>query len=92
MIFDWHDEKHSKNLRERGFGFDLAATIFAGVVLEQRDDRRDYGEVRIRAIGEADGNILVVVYTDRSEVRWIISARLANRKERTSWLASRWNI
>ena len=88
MIFDWHDEKHERNLRERGFGFDLAASIFEGVVLEEIDDRKDYGEIRVRAIGEADGNVLVVVYTDRREVRWIISARLANRKERDRWLAS----
>ncbi len=88
MIFDWHDEKHEGNLRERGFGFDLAASIFEGVVLEEIDDRKDYGEIRVRAIGEADGNVLVVVYTDRRAVRWIISARLANRKERDRWLAS----
>ena len=34
----------------------------------------------IRAIGRVDENVLVVVYTDRNEVRRIISARKANRK------------
>jgi uncharacterized DUF497 family protein len=89
MIFDWHSPKHGWNLRERGFGFDLAAQIFAGRVLTQIDDRRDYGEVRVKAIGEAATRILVVVYTDRDDVRWIISARSANRKERAQWLAGR---
>lgn len=87
MLFDWHDAKHDRNLRERGFGFDSAALIFGGRVLTQVDDRRDYGEVRIRAIGEVDGVVLAVVYTDRDNVRWIISARKANRKERALWLA-----
>jgi uncharacterized DUF497 family protein len=30
MEFGWHDEKHERNLRERGFGFDDAAAIFQG--------------------------------------------------------------
>lgn len=51
------------------------------------DDRQDYGEIRIKAIGEIDGIILVVIYTDREDVRWIISARIANKKERALWLA-----
>jgi uncharacterized DUF497 family protein len=87
MEFDWHDAKHEKNLQERGFGFDFAAQIFLGRVLTQVDDREDYGELRIKAIGEADGIVLAVIYTDRDDVRWIISARKANRKERALWLA-----
>jgi uncharacterized DUF497 family protein len=85
--FDWHAAEHEQNLRERGFGFDFAARIFAGRVLTQIDDRHDYGEVRVRAIGEAASRILVVIYTDRDDVRWIISARPANRKDRAQWLA-----
>ena len=87
MIFDWHDGKHERNLRERGFGFDFAAMIFEGRVLTQIDSRQDYGEVRVKAIGAVDGIVLVVVYTDRDDVRWIISARKANKKERALWLA-----
>ena len=87
MIFDWHDAKHERNLHERGFGFDFAALVFEGHVLTQIDDRQDYGEIRIKAIGEVDGIILVVIFTDRDDVRWIISARKAGRKERALWLA-----
>jgi uncharacterized DUF497 family protein len=87
MEFDWHDAKHEKNLQERGFGFDFAAQIFLGRVLTQVDDRDDYGELRIKAIGEVDGIVLVAIYTDRDDVRWIISARKANKKERALWLA-----
>jgi hypothetical protein len=87
MIFDWHDAKHERNISERGFGFDFAALIFEGRVLTQIDDRHDYGEIRTKAIGEADGIVLAVIYTDRDDVRWIISARQANKKERALWLA-----
>lgn len=37
------------------------------------------------ALGAVEEEVLVVVYTDRSEVRRIISARRANRKERKLW-------
>ena len=85
MEFDWHEAKSQRNVQERGFGFDFAALIFEGRVLTQIDDRQDYGEVRVKAIGEVEGIILVVIYTDRDDVRWIISARKANRKERALW-------
>lgn len=87
MLFDCHDAKHDRNLRERGFGFDFAALIFDGRVLSRVDERREYGETRVRAISEVDGTVLVVFYTDRDEVRWIISVRKANRKESALWPA-----
>jgi uncharacterized DUF497 family protein len=50
------------------------------------------GEVRIQAIGETGSDVLFVVYTDRGDARHIISARLANRKERRAWqsFAAQW--
>ena len=89
MEFDWDDAKSRRNLLERGFGFDFAALIFDADTIEWIDDRLDYGEVRSRAIGEASGLILHVVFTDRDEVRRIISARPVNRKERDLWHATR---
>jgi len=87
MEFGWHDAKSDRNLQERGFGFDFAAQIFFGRVLTSIDGRAEYGEVRVKAIGEVDGVVLAVIYTDREDIRWIISARLANRKERALWHA-----
>ncbi|HIJ37453.1 MAG TPA: BrnT family toxin [Rhodospirillaceae bacterium] len=81
-MFEWDDEKNEDNLRERGFDFAHAARIFEAPVLEMDDTRTDYGERRIQAIGRVGADILFVVYTWRREVRRIISARRANRKER----------
>lgn len=94
MDFDWHRAKSEACRRDRGFDFAYAARVFAGPVLEQVDDRRDYGEVRMRALGEIDGSLYVVVFTDRFDaddapVRWIISARRAHQKERQKWLSDR---
>lgn len=77
----------AKNLRERGFDFVHAARIFDGPTLEADDPRSFHGEQRIRVIGRVDDRILFVVYTWRDAVRRIISARLANRKERNAYRA-----
>ena len=52
MEFEWDSAKHETNLRRRGIGFDEAALIFEGEVIEWPDRRTDYGEVRMNAIGE----------------------------------------
>jgi uncharacterized DUF497 family protein len=85
MLFQWDEAKSRRTSAERGFGFDYAARIFLGPTLEKQDNRRNYGEVRMQAIGETDGDVLFVVYTDRADARHIISARLASRKERRQW-------
>jgi uncharacterized DUF497 family protein len=85
MEFEWDDAKSERNHRERGFDFATAALIFDGPVQTTFDDRRDYSEERVIAIGEINGEVLVAVYTDRGQVRRIISARRANRKERETW-------
>ncbi len=94
MVFEWDEAKSRRTLDERGFGFEYAARIFLTPTLERLDDRREYGEVRIQAIGRVGDDILFVVYTDRGDIRHIISARLANRKERRLWqsFAEQWKI
>lgn len=87
MEFAWDTVKSDATYADRGFSFAVAASIFAGRVIEAEDTRHDYGEVRVQAIGQAaGGQLLAVVYTDRGEVRRIISARLASRRERAEWL------
>lgn len=85
MDFEWDDAKSARNFRERGLCFDDAAMIFLGPTVEIVDERRPYGETRVKAIGVVEGEFLVVVFTDRREARRIISARKANRKERELW-------
>ena len=72
--FDWSEDNRSANIRARGVDFLRAVRIFRGPVLAVQDDRNDYGEVSWRALGEADGEYFLVVYTWRGETRRIISA------------------
>jgi len=87
--FAWDLRKSAENLRVRDFDFEFATLVFDGPTLERQDQRRDYGEDRVIAIGLAQGIALTVVYTDRVEggglVRRIISARMSNRRERQAY-------
>jgi uncharacterized DUF497 family protein len=82
--FEWDDQKAALNSARHGLSFDDAATAIddpAGI--EVADLRRDYGAARFRLIAKAwDGKILAVIFTERGERIRIISARLANKKER----------
>ena len=82
MLFEWDDAKHRANLAKHCFGFDFAARIFDGPVVERLDMRHDYGETRIVTLGRVGRDWLVVTYTWRGLARRIISARRASRKER----------
>lgn len=69
----------------RGLDFEDAETVFAGRVYQQRDTRRDYGEVRIVTIGFLRGRMVVVVWTQRGTDRHIISMRKANDREKARY-------
>lgn len=85
MIFDWHDDKSERVRIARGFGFETAARIFEGRVVEWQYTRQEYGETRMIAVGQVDGRFYTVVYIDRDDARWIITAWPSNRKERAKW-------
>jgi len=83
--FEWDAAKEESNLVKHKVDFRQAIEIFDGDVVEIADIRRDYGEVRIRCLGEIEGRVYVVVYvvvyTGRGPNRRIISARKANERE-----------
>ena len=91
MLFDWSDDKRKKTLLERGIDFVDAAMIWEDPRRQERaDHRHNYGEKRIQTIGRVRFGVLLVVYTERfsdsgQEVVRIISARLANKKEREEY-------
>jgi len=74
MGFEWDEQKWRENLDEHGADFADAALIFANPVLEAEDDRQDYGEVRLRALGHVGEEYYLVVYTWLGEHRRMISA------------------
>ncbi len=86
MNFVWDQRKNRANLARHGIAFEDAIRIFEGPTLEKVDDRFDYGESRVYAIGVVNGMEITLIYTDVSEIeRRIISAWRAERHERKAY-------
>ena len=89
MNYVWDRRKGRSNLTHHGIAFEDAIRIFDGPTLEKVDDRFDYREIRVYAIGVSNGLEVTVIYTDVSESeRRIISAWRAERHERAAYWQS----
>ena len=83
MRYDWSKAKYRRNLKDHGIAFEDAVRIFDGPTVERVDDRLDYGEIRVYAIGLVNGVEITVIYTDEDDgTRRIISAWRAEPHER----------
>ena len=78
--FEWDGPKAQANLAKHGVDFVLATLVFAGPHRIMQDERAYQGETRYKAVGEADGRPLFVVFTWREGRRRIISAWLAGSR------------
>ncbi len=86
MRYSWDNKKNRSNLKRHGVAFADAARIFEGPTLEKADDRFEYGEYRVYAIGVVNGVEITVIYTDRiDDERRIISAWRAEPHERRAY-------
>jgi uncharacterized DUF497 family protein len=82
MAVSFDPAKRDTTLAERGLDFADAEQVFAGLVIENVDDRFDYGEERWITVGHLGGRMVVIVWTPRNGDRQIISMRKANDRER----------
>jgi uncharacterized DUF497 family protein len=84
--FTWDPHKNATNVRRHGIAFEDAKRIFDGPTVEREDDRFDYGEIRVHAIGLVNGLEITVIYTDRNgDERRIISAWRSEPHERRAY-------
>jgi uncharacterized DUF497 family protein len=81
MEISFDPAKNLRNVRERGLSFERASEFDFESALFEADDRRDYGEVRIRAFGNLDGRLHVLVFVETHQGIRVISLRKANRRE-----------
>jgi len=89
MRFSWNNEKNQSNIARHGIAFEDALRVFDGPTVERVDDRFEYGETRVYAIGVVNGLEITVVYTDRNdEERRIISPRRSEPHERRRYWKS----
>lgn len=82
QLFEWDEEKALINFKKHKVLFETAAKVFLDQNrIEIYDAAHSIDEDRFITIGMA-GEVLFVVYTERISKIRIISARLANERER----------
>lgn len=85
MKYQWDKNKAASNLQKHGIDFADAVSVFSDDLAITIPDNR-FEEDRFVTIGmDAFGRILVVVFTWRGEDIRLISARLAERRERKQY-------
>ncbi len=87
LTFEWDTNKAIRNLAKHGISFEESSTVFGDPrSLTIPDPVHSKLEERFVTIGASHrGKLLVVVHTERSDNIWIISARVAGRRERRSY-------
>ncbi|MBB3145705.1 hypothetical protein FHS21_002117 [Phyllobacterium trifolii] len=73
--FEWDLESAKANLRKHGVDFGAAEKFEFNTALEQLDDRHNYEEERIVAIGFIGPSLFTLVYTERRDKIRVISLR-----------------
>lgn len=88
--FQWDEAKRAANLEKHGIDFVDAIAVFEDARrVERVDERRAYGEERRQCIGMVRNHLLFVVFTRRTGVLRMISARKASAHEREAYHAGR---
>lgn len=73
--------KSERNRVERGLGFELVLAFNFGTAIYKVDDRRDYGEIRVCALGFLGERLHALVFVETVKGIRIISFRKANKRE-----------
>lgn len=85
MKFEWDEGKRQSNWQKHNVDFVAVTRIFQQETVRWVDNRKDYGEERINVLGEIEGEIFFVTYTERNSRYRLISARRANSRERRKY-------
>ena len=81
MEINFDPAKNARNKQERGLSFESVAEFDFESAYFEVDSRRDYGEMRIRALGLLDGRLHALVFVETAKGIRVISFRRANKRE-----------
>jgi len=86
MQFEWDPDKNDENEIKHGISFLDALAVFddPGHIVEDVT-KPEYGEVRHKAVGTIGARFYTVIFTDRSDVRRVISVRRSRSNERRKY-------
>ncbi len=85
MKISYDPLKRLATLQERGLDFEHAIEVFNKLHYNFIDARFEYGEVRRVTVGYLGVRMVVIVWTQRGQVKHIISMRKANEKEQKKY-------
>lgn len=81
MEITFDPEKNARNIELRGLSFERVVDFEFEIALFSVDQRQDYGEVRIRALGLMDNRLLALVFVETRHGIRVVSFRKANKRE-----------
>jgi uncharacterized protein len=81
LEFEWDSAKARANLAKHGVAFEAVFAFEWDSYLRSVDNRMDYGEERIQALGKIKGRVHVLVYAMNNNNIRVISLRKANIRE-----------
>jgi uncharacterized protein len=85
MLISFDAEKRDRVLAERGLDLADAASLFAGFHLTRFDANHSDAENSYISVGLIGDDVVIVVWTQREDVRRIITMWKANDKERQAY-------
>ena len=87
LQFEWDDHKAQANIAKHKVSFDEARTVLSDPLeMTMYDPDHSESEDRYISMGLSEqGRLLVVSYTERRDRIRIISARVANKRERKQY-------
>jgi uncharacterized protein len=77
----WDESKRKRNVKIHGIDFEGADAIWDNFTVTREDMREDYGEKRMVTFGILNGDVVVLVHTDRKNDMHVISLRKAEKYE-----------
>ena len=78
---DFDSAKNDKNILERNLNFERVQEFDFETATFTIDDRFDYGETRIRALGFIEKRLYALVFVETDNGIRVISFRKANKRE-----------
>jgi uncharacterized DUF497 family protein len=86
----WNDGKNEINFQKHGISFEEADSVFDDpLILVIDDPEHSWEENRHVAIGATcERRLVVVSYTIRNDESWLISARMAEARERKKYMGA----
>ncbi len=81
MIVEYDDAKNQRNIAERNLSFEQVRMFNFETALYSLDERKDYAEKRIRALGYLDNRLHMLVFSEMAGGIRVISFRKANKRE-----------